>query len=420
MVTRLCAGGDGIDVVVRRRGHREDLHPRRRPRRLGSLRPPGHRRRARRDRRPGAPVHRRNRVHDAGDAADRPRRRPHPPRQPDRDRDRREPAWRAPGTSPRSSTPPTTPAPRSCWSVTPTSCPRSTPAACSPGSSERLDPIELTENRRQRDQWERDALEELRCGDVDAAFAAYRDNDRIVSAPTAIDVRRAMVADWWAHRVAGDTTAMVAYRRNDVDDLNGRARAHLTRTGQVTGPELVIDDRPYPGRRPDRLPPQQPPPRHPQRHPSHHRHRRPRPAEPSPSPSTTGVSCSRRSTSTTATSPTGTPPPSTRPKAPPSTTASSWAPTNCSANAATSPSAAAASRTASTSSAPPPPTTAPATAHHPAPATPSTSCSHALHRHSDKRLAIDTGEPLALWPIEHLAADSSAARRWRRWPSECP
>jgi conjugative relaxase-like TrwC/TraI family protein len=113
------------------------------------------------------------------------------------------------------------------------------------GLSERLDPIELTENRRQREQWERDALEELRCGDVDAAFAAYRANDRIVSAPTAIDVRRAMVADWWAHRIAGDTTAMVTYRRNDVDDLNGRARAYLTRTGQVTGPELVIDERPY-------------------------------------------------------------------------------------------------------------------------------------------------------------------------------
>ncbi len=113
------------------------------------------------------------------------------------------------------------------------------------GLAERLDPIELTENRRQRSQWERDALEELRCGDVDAAFAAYRANDRIVSAPTAIDVRRAMVADWWAHRVAGDTTAMVAYRRNDVDDLNGRARAYLTRTGDLSGPELVLDERPY-------------------------------------------------------------------------------------------------------------------------------------------------------------------------------
>jgi Ti-type conjugative transfer relaxase TraA len=113
------------------------------------------------------------------------------------------------------------------------------------GLAQRLDPIELTENRRQRAQWERDALEELRCGDVDTAFAAYRANDRIVSAPTAIDVRRTMVADWWSHRLAGDTVAMTAYRRDDVDDLNGRARAYLTRSGGLSGPELVLDDRPY-------------------------------------------------------------------------------------------------------------------------------------------------------------------------------
>jgi Ti-type conjugative transfer relaxase TraA len=113
------------------------------------------------------------------------------------------------------------------------------------GLAKRLDPIELTENRRQRTQWERDALEELRCGDVDSAFAAYRDNDRVVQATTAIDVRRTMVADWWSHRLEGDTVAMTAYRRHDVDDLNGRARAYLVRSGDVSGPELVLDDRPY-------------------------------------------------------------------------------------------------------------------------------------------------------------------------------
>jgi len=113
------------------------------------------------------------------------------------------------------------------------------------GLAYRLDPIELNHNRRQRAQWERDALAELRNGDVDAAFAAYRDNDRVVTAPTAIDVRRTMVADWWSHLVAGDTVTMTAYRREDVDDLNGRARAYLNRAGALTGPELVIDDRPF-------------------------------------------------------------------------------------------------------------------------------------------------------------------------------
>ena len=36
-----------------------------------------------------------------------------------------------------------------------------------------------------------------------------------------------------------------AYFANAVVDLNGRARAYLNRAGALTGPELVIDDRPF-------------------------------------------------------------------------------------------------------------------------------------------------------------------------------
>jgi len=113
------------------------------------------------------------------------------------------------------------------------------------GLGSRFETIELVENRRQRAQWERDALRELRAGDVDAAFAAFAGHDRVVTAPTAPQVRQAMVADWWSHRLADDTVAMMAVRRSEVDDLNGRARAYLVRAGQVTGPELVLDQRPY-------------------------------------------------------------------------------------------------------------------------------------------------------------------------------
>jgi hypothetical protein len=113
------------------------------------------------------------------------------------------------------------------------------------GLVKRLHPIELTENRRQRSQWEREALAELRAGDVEAAFAAYQDNGRVITAATAIEVRQVMVADWWSYRLTGVTVAMSAFRRNDVDDLNGRARAYLVRAGEVSGPELVIEERPY-------------------------------------------------------------------------------------------------------------------------------------------------------------------------------
>jgi conjugative relaxase-like TrwC/TraI family protein len=113
------------------------------------------------------------------------------------------------------------------------------------GLSDRLGPIELTHNRRQRQQWERDALAELRAGDIDVALTAYADNGRIVTGTNALEVRQAIVADWWAYRLAGDTTTMTAFRRDDVDDLNGRARAYLTRAGQLHGPVLEINDRPY-------------------------------------------------------------------------------------------------------------------------------------------------------------------------------
>jgi len=113
------------------------------------------------------------------------------------------------------------------------------------GLTSRLGAIELVENRRQQERWERDALEQLRSGDVEVAFAAYERNGRVVTAPTAPEVRTAMVADWWSHRLAGDDVAMMAVRRSDVDDLNGRARAYLVRAGKVAGPELVIDERPY-------------------------------------------------------------------------------------------------------------------------------------------------------------------------------
>lgn len=113
------------------------------------------------------------------------------------------------------------------------------------GLTHRLEPVELVENRRQRDDWERHALAELRHGIVDNAFATYQANGRVIEAPTAIDVRRRMVADWWAHDVAGDRAAMFAYRRAETDDLNARARVYRVQAGKIHGPEVVVDERPY-------------------------------------------------------------------------------------------------------------------------------------------------------------------------------
>ncbi len=45
--------------------------------------------------------------------------------------------------------------------------------------------------------------------------------------------------------VGGLAAAMLALRRSDVDDLNGRARRHMVTTGQLSGPALDLHERPY-------------------------------------------------------------------------------------------------------------------------------------------------------------------------------
>ena len=113
------------------------------------------------------------------------------------------------------------------------------------GLGTRMPTIRLTENRRQREAWERDALAQLRDGHVDDAVAAYQQHGRIRTDKTAPAARNAMTADWWAASLSGDRVLMLATRWSDVDDLNARARAHLHEASQLTGPVLTVDERPY-------------------------------------------------------------------------------------------------------------------------------------------------------------------------------
>ena len=113
------------------------------------------------------------------------------------------------------------------------------------GLAQRGEPIRLSENRRQHDAWEREALRALRAGHVDAALGAYDAHDRLVSAPTADATRELIVADWWAASLRDENVLMVAARHYDVDDLNARARSHRQTAGELTGPTLELDGRPY-------------------------------------------------------------------------------------------------------------------------------------------------------------------------------
>jgi conjugative relaxase-like TrwC/TraI family protein len=108
----------------------------------------------------------------------------------------------------------------------------------------RTDPIELTENRRQEEAWEREALDLLREGRAEEAVVRYERHGRVVLGEGAEDVRARLVADWWEAAGEGDA-AMIAMRRDDVADLNGRARAIMRASGHLGADAVRIGDREF-------------------------------------------------------------------------------------------------------------------------------------------------------------------------------
>lgn len=104
---------------------------------------------------------------------------------------------------------------------------------------ERFGAIELTENGRQAEAWERDAIAALRDGRSGEVVGAYVAHGRLVVADTPEDLMRACVADWWTARAEGQV-AMYAATRDQVWQLNVLARARMAEAGRLSGPELVV------------------------------------------------------------------------------------------------------------------------------------------------------------------------------------
>ncbi len=114
-----------------------------------------------------------------------------------------------------------------------------------------LGAVELSENRRQAEAWERAALDELRDGDPTRALDEYGAAGRIHRADTGADARATLAASWWqASTDAGrdrpsPEVVMLAVRRTDVDELNLRARTHMHTAGFLTGPSPTVPVGPY-------------------------------------------------------------------------------------------------------------------------------------------------------------------------------
>jgi len=105
--------------------------------------------------------------------------------------------------------------------------------------------LQLSEVKRQREAWDRDAIMQLREGDRDAWATAYREHERIISEPTAGRLRQRLVADWWQSAKDGSDAVMIAHRRVDVADLNQRARQRMRQEGRLGPAELHTPERSF-------------------------------------------------------------------------------------------------------------------------------------------------------------------------------
>jgi hypothetical protein len=112
----------------------------------------------------------------------------------------------------------------------------------------RLGASELSENRRQLQVWERDALELVRGGLVEEAVDAYREHDRLVAAETKFELTLALVSDWWQAQqdAAGDPgkeAVILAWQRGEVDRLNTVCQQIMADHGRLGAERLRVGDR---------------------------------------------------------------------------------------------------------------------------------------------------------------------------------
>ncbi|MCU0269129.1 MAG: AAA family ATPase [Acidimicrobiales bacterium] len=98
---------------------------------------------------------------------------------------------------------------------------------------------ELNDNIRQPDISEREALAELRSGDVEMAVNWFARNDRVVTAADRHELYGAVIDGWLADTDRGLDTVMLAWKRTTVDGLNQLARTAAAERRWLTGPEVT-------------------------------------------------------------------------------------------------------------------------------------------------------------------------------------
>ena len=114
----------------------------------------------------------------------------------------------------------------------------------------RLGASVLSDNRRQQEPWEREALEAIRDGDVDQAVAAYREHGRLVAAETPSQLKQAIVSYWWQafqHTLKDpqQTVVILARLRVEVDQFNTACQQLRAQAGHLGRERLQVGDRSF-------------------------------------------------------------------------------------------------------------------------------------------------------------------------------
>ncbi len=111
---------------------------------------------------------------------------------------------------------------------------------------ERLGTIELSANRRQRDPLEREALARLCGGNPEPYLAHAAQRGRLAVDDDPTTAKQRLLADWWetGERNRADNV-MIAYRRDDVRDLNQAAHALMLRHGRLGREAVTLGEREF-------------------------------------------------------------------------------------------------------------------------------------------------------------------------------
>ena len=101
--------------------------------------------------------------------------------------------------------------------------------------------VELTQVRRQKAGWAREATQHLASGRTGEALEAYQARGAIVAAVTHADAQKRLLAAWSKDRQAApdESRLILAYTREAVGELNTQAREILKGEGRLAGGQMI-------------------------------------------------------------------------------------------------------------------------------------------------------------------------------------